>query len=189
VLDNAKNAYGVFMKGGPHVIWGRGLACPDTVVQALLYEGTPPTATEQICEQDPIGDYTPLTLTDPAQMSDAFVVARAFDTELMNYPPLMNWDGDHPTAFGCPLGGTLTAAVTESGTDFTFDACRFWPDLALSGTGVEIKFGDPDDSLTLSLTATGSQTGSITYQHRLTDKTRSITGLWNGKPAQVPRLP
>jgi pimeloyl-ACP methyl ester carboxylesterase len=189
VFDNARNAYGVFMQGGPHVIWGRSLACPDSIVQALLYDGTLPVATEQICMQDPIGDYNPLTLTDPAQMSDAFTVARAVDVELSNYWPLMNWDGEHATSFGCPFGGTLTAEASESGTDLAFDACRFWPALALSGTGIEINMGEAQDALTLYLTASGSQTGTITYQHRLSDETWSLSGLWNGKPATVPRLP
>jgi pimeloyl-ACP methyl ester carboxylesterase len=189
VLDSAANAYGVVMQGGPHVIWGRGLACPDTIVQALLYDGTLPIATEQVCRQDPIGDYSPLTLTDPDQMSDAFTVARALDVELSNYWPLLNWDGEHTTSVGCPFGGTLTAEASESGTDLAFDACRFWPDLALSGTGVEINMGEPEDVLTLALTASGSQTGTITYQHRLSDEAWSLSGLWNGKPATVPRLP
>ena len=57
VLDNARNAYGVFMEGGPHVIWGRGFACPDSIVEALLYDGTLPAAREQRCSQDFIMDY------------------------------------------------------------------------------------------------------------------------------------
>jgi pimeloyl-ACP methyl ester carboxylesterase len=187
VLDNARNAYGVFMKGGPHVIWGRGLACPDTIVQALLYDGSLPITREQVCEQDPVGDYAPLTLTDPAQLSDPFAVARAFEIELANYSPLINWDGDHPTDFGCPFGGTLTAKVGDSGTHFAFNACRFWPDLALSGTGVEITLGEPGDLLTLSLTEAGHDTASMTYLHRLSDAAFSLSGTWNGEPANLPR--
>ena len=103
VLDNARNAYGVFMRGGPHVIWGRGLPCPDSIVQALLYDGTLPAAREQLCEQDPVADYTPLTLTMPAQVSDPLTVARAVETELLGYGPLAGWDGKGPATYGCPL--------------------------------------------------------------------------------------
>lgn len=188
VLDNAKNAYGVFMQGGPHVIWGRGLACPDTIVQALLYDGTLPAAREQLCQQDPVGDYTPLTLTDPAQLSDPFTVARAVETELFAYSPLANWDGDHPTTFGCPLGGTLTAAPSDTGTGFTFADCRFWPDLPFSGTGAEVMLDTPDDSLTLTLTFAGAASGDLSYLHRTADGTYSLTGTWNGQPAALPRV-
>lgn len=189
VLDGAKNAYGVFMKGGPHVIWGRGLACPDTVVQALLYDGTLPVAREQLCEQDPVADYTPLTLTEPAQMADPFTVARAVETELLRYIPLASWDGDHPTSFGCPLGGTIAATPADRGTEFAFTDCRFWPDLAFSGSAVEVSMDDTDDGITLSLAVTGSHQGDLTYLHRTADEAFSLTGTWNGQPAALPRLP
>ena len=49
--------------------------------------------------------------------------------------------------------------------------------------------GEPDDSMTLGLTASGSQTGAITYQDRLADEAWSISGTWNDHPAVLPRLP
>ena len=187
VLDNAKNAYGVFMAGGPHVIWGRGFACPDTIVEALLYDGTLPAAHEQLCEQDAVGDYTPLTLTDPAQLADPFTVARAVETELMNYIPLAGWNGEHPASFGCPFGGTLTATPTDQGTDFAFADCHFWPDLGFGGTGVELSMDAPEDGLTLTLGFTGAVQGDVTYLHRTADEAYSLTGTWNGQPAALPR--
>lgn len=189
VFDNARNAYAVFMRGGPHVIWGRGLPCPDSIVQALLYDGTLPAAHEQLCEQDAMADYTPLTLTTPAQASDPLTVARAVETELLAYGPLASWDGKGPATYGCPLGGTLTAVPTEDGSDFTFADCRFWPDLAFSGTGVERSMDLPDDSLTLTLGLTGSETGELTYLHRTADEAYSLSGTWNGQPAHLPRSP
>jgi pimeloyl-ACP methyl ester carboxylesterase len=188
VLDDAKNAYSVFMRGGPHVIWGRGFACPDTIVQALLYDGTLPAAREQLCEQDPIGDYTPLTLTKPAELADPLTVARAVETELMAHGPLASWAGDTPATFACPLGGTLTATPTDMGSDFTFADCGFWPNLAFSGTGVEVNMDAPDDSLALTLGFTGAAEGDLTYLHRTADEAFSLTGTWNGQPAALPRV-
>ena len=187
VLDNARNAYGVFMAGGPHVIWGRGFACPDTIVQALLYDGTLPAAREQRCEQDPISDYIPLTLTDPAQLADPFATARAVEAELLAYIPLAGWDGEVAATFGCPAGGTLTATPTDQGTDFAFAECRFWPDLAFSGTGVQLSMDEADDGLTLTLGFTGAASGDLTYLHRTADEAYSLTGTWNGQPAALPR--
>lgn len=186
VLDDAQNAYGVFMQGGPHVIWGRGLACPDAIVQALLFDGTLPPAREQLCEQDPIADYTPLTLTDPSR-ADAFATARAIETELMHYIPLVTWPGDHPTSFGCPLGGTILAEPGDRGADFTFTDCRFWPDLGFSGTAAEVSLGGPDDGITMRLRIGGAQTGDLVYLHRTKDEAYSLTGTWNGQPAALPR--
>jgi pimeloyl-ACP methyl ester carboxylesterase len=187
VLDNARNAYGVFMKGGSHVIWGRGHACPDTIVQALLYQGTLPATNEQICEQDPVSAYTPLTLTDPAQMADAFTVARAVETELLALIPLSGWDGAHPVTFGCPFGGTVAAEATDLGTDYRFSDCRFWPDLAVAGGGTEIPDGDTSAGMTLDLMVSGAQSGDLTYRYSAHDETWSLSGTWNGQPATLPR--
>ncbi|MFM7336311.1 MAG: alpha/beta hydrolase [Tabrizicola sp.] len=187
VLDNAANAYGVFMSGGPHVIWGRGLPCPDTIVQALLYDGTLPSAREQLCEQDPMAPYEPLTLTDPAQQTDALTVARAVETELASFIPLAGWDGQHPTTFGCPLGGTLSATVGDAGTDYSFAACRFWPEIAVDGSGSDVASETGADALTLDLTISGSQTGRLSYHNNRADEAVSLTGTWNGQPANLPR--
>lgn len=187
VLDNARNAYGIFMQGGPHVIWGRGLACPDTIVQALLYDGTLPTAREQLCEQDPVATYTPLTLTDPSLATDAFTVARAIETELAAQIPLSGWGGEHPTGFGCPFGGTLTAEATGAGTAYRFSGCRFWPDLVLEGEGEDAAPGDGSDQLSLRLAVSGSHTGDLAWLHNRADETRSLSGTWDGQPALMPR--
>ena len=187
VLDTARNAYGVFMRGGPHVIWGRGLACPDSIVQALIYDGTLPAAREQLCEQDALADYTPLTRTDPAR-ADAFATARAIETELMGYVPLLSWDGNQPAAFGCPLGGTFGVAPTDRGTDFTFSDCRFWPDLSFSGSAVEVLMDGPDDGIILTLSIAGAQSGDLVYHHRTKDEAFSLTGSWNGQTAALPRV-
>lgn len=189
VMDNAANAHGVFMQGGPHVIWGRGLSCPDGIVQTLLYEGRLPASREHHCQQDLIEGYTPLTLTEPAQMADPVAVARAVHTELYQNIALSVWDGAESITIGCDFGGTLTASGTDAGTDYNFADCKFWPDLALSGVGIEVNMGEPDDSLTLGLTASGSHSGVITYQNRLTDEAWSISGTWNDQPARLPRLP
>jgi pimeloyl-ACP methyl ester carboxylesterase len=187
VLDNAKNAYGVFMHGGPHVIWGRGFACPDTIVQALLYDGTRPREPEQICEQDFIDDYIPLTLTDPAEMADPFAVARAVDIELYQFIPLTYWDGLDPLALGCPFGGAMTAASETWGTNYSFRDCKFWPGLAISGKGIETTLDGDEDGLTLLIKSTEGHSGDLVYTYRTADEAWSLTGTWDGKPATLPR--
>ena len=189
VLDSARNAYGVFLRGGPHVIWGRGIACPDGIVYDLLIDGQTPDAAEQQCEQDLLADYAPLTLTDPAQMAEPAAVARAVEVELYQNIPLGNWDGMHPITLGCDHGGTLTAEATYAGTDYSFSNCRFWPDLALTGTGVETTSGEDQDGMTLTLSVSGRHEGEIVYHYRTRDEAWTISGTWDGQPAQLPRLP
>ncbi len=187
VLDSAKNAYAVIMKGGPHVIWGRGFACPDAIVQALLFDGTLPAAREQLCTQDLIANYTPLTLTTEADQSDPATVARAVDIELYQIIPLTTWDGVDPITLGCDYGGTLTATSTYDGTDYSFASCSLWPGLAITGQGVEVNAGDDRDGITLTLQVSGRQTGDITYRYSTVTEAFSLSGTWNGAAATLTR--
>jgi pimeloyl-ACP methyl ester carboxylesterase len=187
VFDNARNAYAVIMAGGPHVIWGRGLACPDRIVQDLLSDGILPVAREQRCEQNLVADYLPLTLTRPGDLDDPLTVARAVETELLHLIPLGTWDGYDPLSLGCPFGGTLTATATYDGTSYAFSDCRFWPDLAVTGFGSDYNAGRDDDGLLLEFTASGAQTGTLTYRYRSREEATSLSGIWNGQPAQLPR--
>jgi pimeloyl-ACP methyl ester carboxylesterase len=181
VLDNAANSYGVFMKNGPHVIWGRGLACPDDIVQALLYSGALPSAKEQQCSQDFMGDYAPLTLTDPAMMADPLAVAQAVDAEIWNSIELGSWNGEHTITVGCDLGGTLTASATDAGTDYALNACSFWPGLMVSGTGTEVAADSEEDGLILTLAVSGVHEGDIGYIYRTSDEVWSLIGTYDGK--------
>lgn len=187
VLDNARNAYGVFMAGGPHVIWGRGLSCPDQIVQDLLFDGILPAAREQACEQDFIAEYSPLTLTRSEDRADPFAVARAVDSEIYLMIPLSTWDGAITKTFGCNHGGTLTASPTAEGMAFSFASCRFWPDLAVSGTGVETNLGDEFDGFALDIAVSGEHVGDLLYRRSVRHEAWSLTGTWDGAPANLPR--
>ena len=46
--------------GGPHVIFGRGEACPDDIVTAFLEHGTRPDSRRTVCPGDVADDYVPL---------------------------------------------------------------------------------------------------------------------------------
>lgn len=189
VFDRAANSYGIFLEGGPHVIWGRGKPCPDSIVRAALIDGILPDVQELNCREDLVHDYTPLTLTEPSDLANPLAVAQAVDIELYHSIALSLWDGAHPMTIGCDHGGTLTLSPTDRGTDYGFKDCRFWPDLSLSGAGVEVNLGEPEDSITLGLTASGAATGAITYQYRLAQEAWTITGIWNGQQVHLPRLP
>jgi len=186
VFDHAKNAYMVTMQGGPHVIWGRGLGCPDQIVFGLMLDGRKPEKREQICRQDFLEHYAPLT---EAQTGDAFGLGRAVETEIAQSPELTSWDGVDPLSFGCDFGGTLTATAAEAGTGYAFKDCSFWPGLQVSGDGVSIDAGDgaKPDGLTLDLKIAGAHRGSLHYRHDSTTEARSISGDYDGQPAATPR--
>ncbi len=187
VLDHVKNGYMVAMEGGPHVIWGRGLSCPDEIVYSLLFDGTLPEAKEQICSQDFIGAYEPLTLTDAAQAAAPIQVAQALQTELEQSPEVYNWDGSETLALGCDYGGTLEVSAAEEGTAYSFAKCAWWPGLVLDGTGISIEEGAENVGLTVDLAVSGSHTGQITYRHNTATDAMTLNGTYDGKVIATPR--
>ena len=186
ILDNAKNGYMVAMENGPHVIWGRGLSCPDEIVFALMFDGTPPEEKEQVCTQDLIGTYAALALTDAAA-GDAFQVARAVETEIAQSPELANWDGSDPLAVGCDFGGVVEVSAAEEGAAYTFSKCAWWQGLVLDGSGTQIEEGAEAVGLTLDLAVSGGHQGQITYRHNTTTDAMTITGSYDGKTVTTPR--
>jgi len=187
VFDHAKNAYMVTMRGGPHVIWGRGLSCPDKIVFGLMLDGRKPERREQICRQDMLDAYAPLT---GANLSDAFTLARGIATELDRSPELANWDGVDPISIGCDQGGSVTATSAESGTDYTFKDCAWWPGVTVNGDGISIDAGDGSkpDGMTLTLKVSGAHQGDLVYRHDSTTDAMSVSGFYDGAPVKTPRL-
>ena len=187
ILDHAKNASIVVMKNGPHVIWGRGLPCPDEIVYGLMFDGTPPEAKEQVCEQDFIGTYTPLTLTEMSATAEPFRLARALETEIAQSPELSNWDGSDALSVGCDYGGSVEVSSAEEGTAYTFSKCAWWPNVVLDGSGTQIDEGAENVGLTLDVSVSGVHQGQITYRHNTTTDAMTVTGLYDGKPVTTPR--
>ncbi|NJM82743.1 MAG: alpha/beta fold hydrolase [Tabrizicola sp.] len=187
VLDNARTSFGVFMQGGPHVIWGRGLPCPDEIVAALLYDDRLPVAKEQQCRQDFIGDYVALTLTDPADATDPLILAQAVDTELLQSVELGGWYGDQTASFGCEVSGSFTAEPGSAGTNYRFRDCAFWPGIVLNGSGEDGVDGNGNEGIHLDLTVSGAYQGSIAYFYGTLTEAWSITGTQDGKTVGIAR--
>lgn len=187
ILDNAKDSYMVAMKNGPHVIWGRGLSCPDEIVFALMFDGTLPEDKEQVCSQELIGSYTPLTLADAAAAGDAFQLARAVETEIAQAPELANWDGGDPLAVGCDFGGLVEVSAAEEGTAYTFSKCAWWQGLVLDGSGTQIDEGAEAVGLTLDLAISGGHQGQVTYRHNTITDAMTLTGTYDGQTVTTPR--
>lgn len=188
VFDHVKNGYLVTMHGGPHVIWGRGLTCPDEIVYSLLFDGTLPEAKEQACRQDLIGAYEPLTLTNPDDAEDPFHLARALEVELNQSPDLANWDGADSLAVGCDHGGSVEVSAAEEGTSYSFSKCAWWPGIVLDGTGISIDEGAENVGLTLDLAVSGDHQGQITYRHNTSTDAMTLNGTYDGKLVATPRL-
>jgi pimeloyl-ACP methyl ester carboxylesterase len=187
VFDRIPNAFMVTMEGGPHVIWGRGSACPDKIVFGLMLDGRKPEKRELICKQDFVDPYVPLGSAAKADVP--LSLGRAVETEIVQSPALAGWDGLDTIEIGCDFGGSMTANSAETGTEYAFKDCAWWPGLKVSGDGVDINVGDggKPDGLTLRLKIGGAHQGSLTYRHDKTTDAMSVAGIYDGKDVTPPR--
>jgi len=189
VFDRVKNGYMITMQGAPHVIMGRGEACPDKIVLGLLLDDETPVAHEQICDTSLMGSYVPLTLIDPAQVNDGFEVAHAVEVEIGQFPELY-WDlGSDPVSVGCDHGGKIEARDTEGGQEYRFKNCELWPGLRISGTGSAHQKENESDDITLAIDVAGAHQGHLNYHHDWITEATSLGGEYDGKELVTPRPP
>ncbi len=188
VFDRIENGYMITQEGGPHVIFGRELACPDQTILAAMLDGTLPAAREQYCDTDPVAYYEPVTLLDAQDRDDPFVIARAIETEMALSPELYYWDGWDPLSVGCDYGGSIDATSTDTAYVYEFRNCAMWPQLMLNGRFTN-EDTDAESSYALDATAKidGKDRGTILYRHDLTTDTRSLGGVFDGKALSTPR--
>ena len=187
VFDHVRNGYGVFMKNGPHVLWGRGNACPDRIMDKLLFEGVLPKAREMHCAQDFLSGYTPISLTHPRRAAP-LSLARAMETELQQSIGLSNWSGSSPVSVGCNRGGTISATSADDGTTaYVFHGCSFWQGIVMDGTGIQSPATGNDAALTLDLTVKGQREGKLAYRHDTATQSWALSGTLDGKPVHLTR--
>lgn len=173
VARRARNSYLVTMTGGPHVIWGRGLACPDAMMTGLLTQGILPAAPRQVCEQDFTAPHVPLR---PSLPVDPLALARAVADEIFLYPELSGWDGWEDLSVGCNHGGTFRAGAHDTAAPLTFGACALWPGIVIDGTGVWTYAGTARDGVALDLAVSGDVTGRVVWQRGDVTGAESVDG-------------
>ena len=181
VLDNVENGSLVVMEGGPHVIFGRGLACPDAIVSTLLLTGEAPAQKVQVCTQELVEAYEPLTITDPAAATPREIVA-GVEAELWQLPEFYNWYGPEQLRIGCEYGGTIVGTLGLETTTFELADCALWPNLTLTGA-----IRDADERTEFTLTVSGAHEGEIQSGFDWDTRAVSLTGTWDGQPVETPR--
>jgi pimeloyl-ACP methyl ester carboxylesterase len=187
VLDNVRNGSMVVMQGGPHVIWGRGLACPDQTVARLIFDGARPPAPIQLCRQDFLDPYIPLTLTDATRPIDAFALGQAIDAELTASTDFAEWSYADVLEFTCDHGGRIKAMPTDLGAALQFTGCAMWPGLTLYGDSTITFADDGSDILTLDLDVLGPTKGHFVYTSDKSAGTAWVEGRLDGQDVTMPR--
>ncbi len=178
VYEHLADAYLITQEFGPHVIFGRGNACPDELVIDFLVNDVVPSERETVCEGYLIDSHVPLAPRFAAVFGSPRNALSAMETEIYYLPEFYYWDGFTPTSVGCNYGGTLGFSMNNAGTriNFVLDKCAFTHNFIMTGTGF---YRINNDRFVLDVSTTGRWKCNLKYD-RKADKIK-ITGKCDGK--------
>jgi pimeloyl-ACP methyl ester carboxylesterase len=160
VYRRLADGYLIETRGGPHVTFGRGNACPDTFVTLFLVNGALPNR-RVTCQGRLVAPYVPLAPARAAAFSSAREALASAETEIEYLPEFYYWGAEEPGKAGCPYGGgTLRFSPTDSGARLTLRRCGFSSGLLFDGTG---SYDWDADRFELDVRASGRFRGSFRY--------------------------
>jgi hypothetical protein len=176
IYGRLTDAYMFVQTGGPHVIFGRGLTCPDDAITAYLSADILPATRVTVCDGAVADPYVAIPLRVAADYTSARQFATSVEDTLLNTDDYNYRYGSDPLALGCDRGGSLTYRPGSAGTRVDLTRCTFTSGLAMTGSA---SLGD-DGSFRLSVKVGG---GTLRYA-RDADGRVTVGGTFRGKPAR-----
>jgi pimeloyl-ACP methyl ester carboxylesterase len=176
IYGRLTDAYMFVQRGGPHVIFGRGLSCPDDAISAYLGADILPSTRITVCDGEVADEYVANPLRLAASYRTASQLATSIEDTLLNSDDYNYRFDTDPLALGCDDGGSLTFRAGSAGTRVDFARCAFTAGLAMTGSAL---LGD-DGSYRLSVRI---ENQSFAYG-RDADGHVTVTGTFRGKPAR-----
>ncbi|MBI3240968.1 MAG: alpha/beta fold hydrolase [Chloroflexi bacterium] len=169
VHQHLANGYLITQQGGPHVIFGRGNACPDDLVTAFLVKGKVPAQRKTECEGVVADDYVAFAPVSAAAFASPLEAFESAESEINYLPEYYYWDGATQTNVGCPFGdGTMSFEPDGNNYKFTFSNCAFSRGWTMTGGG---SFNPNKDRFVLEVIVRG-----VAYKYvRDGDKTKVTT--------------
>jgi pimeloyl-ACP methyl ester carboxylesterase len=157
IANRLTKATVVIQNGGPHVIFGWGLPCPDNPVADYMVSGRPFSGPVVVCQGSVADAYVPLAKPEAAydSLGDKAFLAD-FADQILNTNDYVDMLEADPITMGCDFGGSLTYTPGDSATKLALTACAFTPLQPVTGTGAI----DADGGITLHVNLTG---GDVTY--------------------------
>ena len=179
VFANIENAFMITRRGGDHVIFGRGDACPDQLLMSYLVEDVLPTERQYLCTNALVDDYAPILNTAPIGTTPETLML-AVKTEIQHLPELLLQSN---MLVGCPAGGVLSTAVDPitRQIQLIFADCAFWEELRLTGSGTFRIDSSTHSMLQLDVFVQGSYEGWVTFFHDSTLGLLTLDGELNGE--------
>jgi pimeloyl-ACP methyl ester carboxylesterase len=175
------DTYLIETSDGPHVTFGRGSACPDDAVVALLSRATRPSDARSSCPGEIVAPY--LEFADSARSSDPIAFrAAALDLELLAHPDYWTWDGAGPLTVGCRYGGRLQVSTSEESDEtverIDVDRCAIVAAEPLDGAGV---YRGTDEAQFDVHSSDVEFTYRIVGADRYTKEEDHVSAVWDGR--------
>ncbi len=177
VYSRLADGYLVTEIGGPHVIFGWGNTCVDSLVAAFLVEDQPPAERETVCEGLVASEFVPLAPIEAAEFENPLEALAAVDNEIYYLPEYYYWDYQTPTTIACPFGGTLAFEPVETGDVFTLTGCAFSEGFVMTGHGSN---NHDEGVFSLDINVSGLADGSLVYT-RDAEWSLHVSGEYDGQ--------
>jgi pimeloyl-ACP methyl ester carboxylesterase len=181
VFSRLSDGYLVTQAGGPHVIYGRGVACIDDLVTNFLVKDQMPPKRETTCEGTVTKDFVALAPLNAAEYANPLKALSSADDEIYYLPEYYYWDVKTPTNVGCSFGGTLSFEKTDTGDSMTLKDCAFSKGFVMTGSGSN---NYDSGSFTLEVDVAGLKSGTLTYT-RAGDGNLHVSGTYGGKAVDL----
>jgi pimeloyl-ACP methyl ester carboxylesterase len=181
VFSRLSDGYLVTQAGGPHVIYGRGVACIDDLVTNFLVKDQMPPKRETTCEGTVTKDFVALAPLNAAEYANPLKALSSADDEIYYLPEYYYWDVKTPTNVGCSFGGTLSFEKTDTGDSMTLKDCAFSKGFVITGSGSN---NYDSGSFTLEVDVAGLKSGTLTYT-RDGDGNLHVSGTYGGKAVDL----
>jgi pimeloyl-ACP methyl ester carboxylesterase len=181
IASRLSDGYLVVEEGGPHIIFGWGNECVDTLVTSFLVKARAPDDRERTCEGVVIEDYVPLAPVEAAAYDTPLDALLSLDMEIYYLPEYYYWDLETPRGVGCPHGGSLHFEPSELGEALTFEGCAFSTGFEVTGWGA---YDYETYRFELSVSVSGRAEGQLEYT-READGSISVRGEYDGNPVDL----
>ena len=176
VFQNLDNGYLITMQGGPHVIYGRGDACPDDLVTAFLVEDKLPFERETNCDGIMYDAYLPIAPADATSFKSPLQAMDSAYNEINYLPEYYYGDTAQEISVGCPFSGTLTYdAAGDADQALHLTDCAFSKGFILTGNGTFA-----DGAFNVIVKVTGLKEGPLIYTQNA-DGNTTLTGTYAGE--------
>lgn len=177
VYSNLADGYMVTEIGGPHVIFGWGVECVDSLIADFLVDDTLPAERETTCEGVVTTAFVPLALADASKYASLLETMAAVENEIFYLPEYYYMSSTTARAIACPNSGTFAFDADSTSDHYTLTNCAFSKGFAMTGSG---SYNYDDGVFTLEVEVTGLKEGSLTYT-RDSEGVAHVNGVYGGE--------